>query len=81
MRDLRVSWEDLLVIYANQTASSFEKTYGNDMLGEELCCLSFWLLEDTQHKGWFTLAEAGKLLRTFKFDNLFYNFNHDLIDE
>ena len=70
MEGLEVTFDELLQIYQNHITSSFEKTHGNDLLGEELSCFSFWMLHDTASKGWMTLAEVGKLLHTFKFDHL-----------
>jgi hypothetical protein len=80
MRDLELTFDDLHQIYLNQIASSFEKSYGRTYLGEELSCFSFWLLHDQENKGYFNLAEAGKLLRTLKFDRLFVNDNAQLED-
>lgn len=36
------SLEELLKIYENQIASSYEKTFGMTLLGEEISCLAFW---------------------------------------
>jgi hypothetical protein len=51
------------------------------MLGEELSCLSCWKLTKGTEKGWMTLKEAGHLLRTLKFDQVFVNEKGHLIQE
>ena len=68
-------------IYKNQVASSYEKTFGRDYLGEELSCLSFWILHDKEMKGYMNLKEAGQLFRTLKFNSLFLNDNGKLDDD
>lgn len=73
-----VTFDELHQIYLNQIAASYEKTFGNDILGEELSCLSFWQLHDSQQKGWMSMQEASKLFKAFKFDDLFLdNSGHD----
>jgi hypothetical protein len=42
-------------------------------LGEELSCLSFWLIQDTLQKGWLSLDEFRQLLKALKFQYLFVN--------
>ena len=66
-------WTELIEIYENQIAASFEKSFGRELLGDELSCLCFWLIVDEQRKGWLTLKEFKELLYAFKFDNLFYD--------
>ena len=63
-----------MAIYENQIASSYEKTFGRELLGDELSCLSFWLLADKEQKGWLSLGEVAPLLKAFKFD---YILNED----
>lgn len=63
----------MIEIYENQIAASFEKTFGRELLGDELSCLCFWLIVDEQRKGWLTLEEFKNLLYAFKFDNLFFD--------
>ena len=81
MQNYGVTFKDLYTVYLNQIASSYEKTYGREILGEELCCLHFWNLHDSDQKGWMTLKEAGVLLRAFKFDQLFLNEKGHLVQE
>jgi len=40
------NFEELHTVYLNQIAASYEKTFGKELLGEELSCLSFWLIQD-----------------------------------
>ena len=68
---LSFTYEELRSIYVNQIASSYEKTFGQELLSEELSCLSFWLLADPNQKGWLSLQEAVPLLKAFKFSHLF----------
>ena len=35
-------FEELLEVYENQIAASFERTSGRDLLANELACLAFW---------------------------------------
>lgn len=64
-------WDELLEVYDNQIAASFEKCFGRELLGDELSCLTFWLIADRERKGWMSLAEFKHLLRAFKFYNVF----------
>ena len=68
---LSFTYDELRSIYVNQIASSYEKTFGQELLSEELSCLSFWLLADPNQKGWLSLQEAVPLLKAFKFTHLF----------
>ena len=65
------SYDDLIGVYTNQIASSYEKSFGRELLGDELSCLSFWLITDENQKGWLDLNDTQKLLKSFKFDHLF----------
>lgn len=62
------NFNELLQVYHNQIASSYERSLGQDLLGDELACLSYWLIEDAQKKGFFTLKELLPLLEAFRFD-------------
>jgi hypothetical protein len=42
--------------------SSYERTIGQQLLADELACLSYWLIEDEKKKGYFTLPELKPLL-------------------
>jgi hypothetical protein len=61
------SWDELLEIYKHQIVSSFERTLGQDLLADELSCLSFWLIEDTTRKGWLNLNELKPLMEVITF--------------
>lgn len=65
------TFDELVAVYENQIAASFEKTFGRELLGDELSCLSFWLIQDEARKGWLTLEELKGLLYAFKFSHLF----------
>ena len=67
------SFEDLLVIFENQITASHEKEHGRELLGDELSCLSFWLIQDESQKGWLTLEEFKGMLYAFRFDHLFFD--------
>ena len=67
MQGTLFSFEDLVQVYQNQIVSSYEKTFGNTLLGDELSCLSFWLLHDEDRKGWLTLQDSKPLLSSLKF--------------
>jgi len=68
---LQLDFAGLLDVYEYQIAASYEKTFGRELLGDELSCLSFWLLKDVENKGWLTLDELKTLLYAFRFDHLF----------
>lgn len=67
MEEKSFDFKEMQEIYLNQIASGYEKTFGRVLLGEELCCLSYWLLQDPSNKGYMTLGEFSGLLKTFKF--------------
>lgn len=71
MENKSFTFAEMQEIYRNQIASGYEKTFGRVLLGEELCCLSYWLLQDPSNKGYMTLNEFGGLLKAFKFSHLF----------
>ena len=81
MQNRHFTFSQLHEVYEWQIVSSFDKTFGRTMLGEELCCLHFWQLHDSSNKGWMTLEEVGHLLRTLKFDQLFVNEKGHLVME
>ena len=68
---LELKWSDLHAIYLNHIAASYERTFGRELLSDELTCLSFWNLRDTEKKGYLTLEELKDLLKSFKFTHLF----------
>ena len=72
-RNKEFDFDELINIIENQAASSYEKEFGRELLGDELSCLSFWLIQDETKKGWLSLEEFKGLLFAFKFDYLFYD--------
>ena len=62
------NFNQLLEVYKNQIVSSYERSLGQDILADELACLSYWLIEDSQKKGYFTLKDIIPLLEAFRFD-------------
>lgn len=68
---LELTFNELHAIYLNHIAASYEKTFGRELLGDELTCLSFWQLQDKEKKGYMTLEELKELLKCFKFTHLF----------
>lgn len=40
------SFDELVAVYENQIAASFEKTTGRNLLGDELSALSLWMVQD-----------------------------------
>lgn len=38
------------------------------MHADELSCLSFWLIADTERKGWLSFKEAEWLMQAFRFE-------------
>jgi hypothetical protein len=46
-KDRELSFDELHEVYLNQITAGFEKSFGRDLLGEELSCLCFWMLEDS----------------------------------
>jgi len=57
-----LSFEELETLYRNQIVSSYERFLGQELLADELSCLSYWLLVDEDKKGYFNLNEVEKLL-------------------
>lgn len=62
------SFDELMQVYKNQIVSSYERAIGQDILADELACLSYWNIQDAQKKGFFTLKEVTPLLQAFRFD-------------
>ena len=56
------NFDDLLEVYKNQIVSSYERALGQELLADELACLGYWLVEDSNKKGYFTLGEVQPLL-------------------
>ncbi len=76
------TFDDLIKAYENQIASSYERSLGQDMLGDELACFSYWLIQDAQRKGFFTLKEVIPLLEVRNFHHkytLYINRHSDSI--
>ena len=40
------------------------------LLGDELACLSFWLLQDEERKGYLEMDEMLELMYAFRFTNI-----------
>jgi hypothetical protein len=66
--DRQFNFNDLMRVYEEQIVSSYERSLGQDMLADELACLSYWNVEDAQKKGYFTFKEVIPLLTAFRFD-------------
>jgi hypothetical protein len=64
------SWTQMQQVYDIQIVASFEKTQGRSLLGEELSCLSFWLLQDEHLKGYLDFENLKELLYAFRFTNI-----------
>lgn len=46
-KDKIFSFDDLMKVYNNQIVSSYERAIGQDLLGDELASLSYWLIQDS----------------------------------
>ncbi|CDW79293.1 UNKNOWN [Stylonychia lemnae] len=57
------TFEELESLYRNQIVSSYERFLGQELLADELSCLSYWLLVDDNKKGYFNLNQLEKLLQ------------------
>jgi hypothetical protein len=42
--NIEFNFQELIEYYNKQIAASYERTYGRELLSDELSCLSFWLL-------------------------------------
>lgn len=62
------NFNELVKVYEDQLVSSYERSFGQDILGDELACLGYWRIEDAQRKGFFTFKELIPLLEAFRFD-------------
>jgi hypothetical protein len=62
-------------VYEDQIVSSYERSIGQDLLGDELACLAYWIMEDTEKKGYFTLKDSVSLFEAFRFDFNAQTFN------
>lgn len=56
------SFEELHQHYQDQLVSSYERALGQELLGDELACLSYWLIVDKDKKGYFEGSEVNELL-------------------
>jgi hypothetical protein len=41
------TFDELMQAYNNQIVSSYERAIGQDLLADELACLSYWLIQDS----------------------------------
>jgi len=58
-------------MYELQVISSHEKSKGRTLHGEELSALAFWLIADTEKKGFFTnAAPVSMLFQGLRFPNI-----------
>ena len=69
------SFDELMQAYNNQIVSSYERAIGQDLLADELACLSYWLIQDSQKKGFFALKEVAPLLHAFRFNTTEMSLN------
>jgi hypothetical protein len=67
-KDRAFTFEEIMTVTRNQLVSTYERSLGQEILGDELSCLSFWLLQDSEKKGYFNLQEAKPLIEALKFD-------------
>jgi len=59
-------FEELMEVYENQIAASFEHTSGRGLLANELSCLAFWNVNYSQ-KSSLSWLEMQNLLTAFRF--------------
>ncbi len=59
-------FEDLMEVYENQVAASFERTNGRDLLADELSCLSFWNVKYSKNP-YLNWKEMNSLLTAYRF--------------
>jgi hypothetical protein len=59
-------FEELMEVYENQIAASFERTLGRDLLADELSCLAFWNVNYSS-KSSLNWSEMQTLLTAFRF--------------
>lgn len=64
------SWAQMQQVYDINIVASFEKTKGRHLLGDELNCLSIWLLQDEAKKGYLEMDELFELMHAFRFTNI-----------
>jgi hypothetical protein len=53
-------------VYENQSAASFERTKGRDLLADELSCLTFWNVKNSKNP-YLNWTEMNSLLSAFRF--------------
>lgn len=41
-KGMNFSFDELMQVYKNQIVSSYERAIGQDILADELACLSYW---------------------------------------
>jgi hypothetical protein len=63
-------WPQMQQTYDINIVASFEKTQGRYLLGDELACLSFWLLQDEEKKGYLDFEQFKELLYAFRFTEI-----------
>jgi len=64
--DRHFRFEELMEVYENQIASSYERTLGRDLLADELSCFAFWNINYSKSSS-LNWPEMQKLLTAFRF--------------
>ena len=64
------AWKELVKVYETQIVSSYEKSEGRFLLGEELSALAFWQLQDENSEGHLDWAKTRQLMHAFRFDDI-----------
>ena len=63
-------WNELEQMYLTQIVSSYEKSQGRYLLGEEISALAFWQLQDDKQEGHINWEKTRQLMHAFKFDDI-----------
>jgi len=64
---------EMMRMYDTQLVSSFERSLGQELLGDEISCFGFWNLVDSQLNGYLTFKQFEILLKMFRFEIQPYN--------
>lgn len=62
------SWDEMLKMYELQMVSSYEKSKGRTIHGEEISALAYWLVSDPDKKGYMTdEKQVDNMMTSFRF--------------
>jgi len=64
------SWDEMVQMYEIQMVSSYEKARGRTIHGEEISALAFWLIADTERRGFLEKEQMKMLMLGLRFPEI-----------